>query len=71
MMIEGICEVSDLGDLQVAICDGDVVLRVVEIPDPRVVFCGEFNRADTGHVARPLYPVSRAIRLASSSRRSE
>lgn len=71
MFLEGLCSVKELGDLQVAICDGNEVVRIVVIPDPRVVFCREFNRLDTGHVAKPLYPVSRAIRLASCSRRSE
>ena len=34
--------------------DGDSLVRVEKLVDPREVFCRAFNAADVGHTARPL-----------------
>jgi hypothetical protein len=62
---------AENGKLPFHIMRGDVVSRTIWLDDPREAVCAAFN-ADAAEGVRAEYqPVSAAMLLANSSRRSE
>ena len=61
-------DATNLEPLEVAIEQNGVIIHTFTIADPRTAFCQAFGEVSPDKIA---YPISRAIALASSSRREE
>lgn len=59
---------ADFVRLPVAIMEGERVLRVVYLDDPRVRFCSHYNNVEAGDSSAVPQPVSLATSAANAKR---